>query len=764
MTTAQYTVQDKATLIRRIVDQLVSLKLIKDLNSEIELRSMNPGGNSSILYKGRPKGIALDKLDDQSFSLLAKVFSKNVQLNQSSEVQGSYFSVYADRKPILSVEARTGTVRSLNLPVRQSGQQQPASTQISPVQQEVFNRIIKSVEQTKASPVRNFITQLLKDIATAPQRGQQRRADERMAKTATALLNNFGRVENGQLVYQAAGYSIEKQADRTTVRDSSGSKVLQFTDSLVGSRIVASNVTNDIRYEFKAAKKQIAEGIALDPLERSRQLGRLAPQSEFLIAQEIGRLQAKQAASENAGWVVEAAIKLLERYGTATGKNTLAYENSELYSIQQDTKKNDLSIADKNGQVLLEMKGGQLTTLKLELQDIRNFGILQDYLMNNPVEIGSVLRDLEPQLQASEPRSQAPEPPPSEPEYQEQLSPKVSVSISEKQANISLGEKEVTVSQVVPNQSRSASVQPKQENPTVVSSHQSPQPQATGEAEQIYASAKYLLESYGSDLGSTARTYTAVTELVTPQPQQSTDRSQQPGQAASQNPQTRRVISAYNEALSTYEVNADRKAATDKIYSGVSLVSVSNVQDLDGGSSPELRKSERPTFYAIQDGEEYLVLPIPAMTSMQSKYMKGMFDVAGSASMIESLREPARFRADTQGNLHLVQKGSLITEGGKESDLPSRSNGTSAQNKVSSSEPATKVVMRSVEILRDYDRSTFSLSVTEPGETTRNVLQIDTKNGEIINKDIRPQDFQYLEELITQQSAQNREKGSQAEL
>jgi len=757
MTTAQYTIQDKAALIRRIVDQLLSLKLIQDLNSEIELRFMNPDGNSSILYKGRPKGITLDKLDDQSFSLLAKAFSKNVQLDPSSEVQGSYFSVYADKKPMLSVDIRTGKVNALNVPLRET-QRQSATTQISPVQQEVFNRIIQSVERTKASPVRNFITQLLKDIATAPQRGQQRRADERMAKTATALLKNFGRVENGKLAYQATDYSIEKQADRTTVRDSRGSKILQFTDSLVGPRIIASKVADDTRYEFKAAKKQIANGIALDPLERSRQLGRLAPASEVGISQAIGRLQAKEAAIYNAEWVVEAAVTLLQRYGTVTGKNTLVYEDASLYSITQDTSKNDLSVVDKNGQVLLEMKGGQLTNVQLEPQDIRNFGILQDYLMNNPIDKKSIFQDVEP-------RYQVPQPPPPEPQPQQRSTATANVSNYSQATKGQVAEFPQSES---PRQSQQIPEQPteaKQSRASMSAIEQGSQSQGTEQAKQIYSAANFLLESYGSDLGSTTRTYTATVEVTKSQRQESASTTSQSQTVEAQNSSpTRRVISAYNEALSTYEDNADRRAATDKIYSGVSLVSVSNVQDLDGDKSPELRKSERPTFYAIQDGEDYLVLPIPAVVSMKSTYLRAMYDVAGDEQRLESIREPARFRADSQGNLLLVQKGSLITEGGKESDLPSRSNGNLAKNKVSSNEPTTtKVGIRSMEIMRDYDKNTFSMTVTEPGEVSRNVLLIDTKDGIVINNNIQPQDFQYLEEITQQQRLQSQEKGNQLE-
>jgi hypothetical protein len=757
MATAQYTIQDKATLIRCIVDQLVSLKLIQDLNAEIELRFVDSAGNTNILYKGRPKGIVLDKLDDQSFGLLVKAFSKNVQPDPSSEVQSSSIFVYADKKPMLSVDRRTGKVNALNVPLRET-QRQTATTQISPVQQEVFNRIIQSVERTKASPVRNFITQLLKDIATAPQRGQQRQADERMAKTATTLLGNFGKLEDGKLVYQAAGYSIEKQADRTTIRDSKGTKILQYTDSLVGSRIIMSKVADDTRYEFKAAKKQIANGIALDPLERSRQLGKLAPALEIGISQAIGRLQVKEAAIYNANWIVEAAVTLLERYGTVTGKDTLAYEDPSLYSFQQDANKNDLSIADKNGKVLLEMKGGQLTNNQLEPQDIRNFGILQDYLMKNPVEKGSIFQDVEA-------RYQVPEPPLRELQPQQRSTATANVP---NYSQATEGQVAEFPQSVLPRQSQQIPEQPtelEQSRASMSAVEQGSQSQGTEQAKQIYSAANYLLESYGNDLGSTARTYMAKVEVTKSQRQESASTTSQSQTVEAQNSSpTRRVISAYNEALSAYEDNADRKAATDKIYSGVSLVSVSNVQDVDGDKSPELCKSERPTFYAIQDGQDYLVLPIPAMASMKSTYLRSMYDVAGDEPRLESIREPARFRADSQGNLLLVQKGSLITEGGKESDLPSRSNGNLAKNKVSSNESTTKAGIRSVEILRDYEKNTFSMSVTEPGETSRNVLLIDTKDGIVINSDIRPQDFQYLEELITQQQSQSLEKGDQLDL
>jgi hypothetical protein len=755
MTMTQYIVQDKATLIRRIVDQLVSLKLIQDLNAEVEIRS-----NSNVLYKGRPKGIALDRLDELNFSILAKTFSKNVQLDPSSEVQASSIFVYADKKPMLSVDGRTGKVNALNVPLRET-QRQSATNQISPVQQEVFNRIIQSVERTKASPVRNFITQLLKDIATAPQRGQQRQADERMAKTATTLLENFGRLDNGKLVYQAASYSIEKQADRTTVRDSRGSKILQFTDSLVGSRIIASKVADDTRYEFKAAKKQIANGIALDPLERSRQLGRLAPASEVGISQAIGRLQAKEAAIYNADWVVKAAVTLLQRYGTVTGKNTLAYEDASLYSITQDTSKNDLSVVDTNGQVLLEMKGGQLTNNQLEPQDIRNFGVLQDYLMNNPIDNKSIFQDesesIEPQFVLLSPKEKVDFP----------ISPN---PIVETQAKVGAEAKEAVVSQTLPYQFQT-STQFTDQEPEIVNERGVVRPQFVRPTEMIYSAAAKLLENYGSDLGSTAKTYAAVIEVVNPQPQASTDRpSQSQSSEAQNNPPTRRVISAYNEAMSTYESNPDRRAATDLMYSGVLKVEVANAMDvIDNAELPQLRSSIfKPTFYAIQDGKDYLVLPIPGQPSIKASTFRAMYDVVGEGSSIESIREPARFRSDENGKLSLVQKGSVLSdERVKEGDLPSPTKSTEnlSESSVSTSESATKKAgIRSVEILRDYDKNTFSMSVTEPGETSRNVLLIDTKDGIVVNSDIRPQDFQYLEELITQQQSQSLEKGDQLDL
>lgn len=377
--------------------------------------------------------------------------------------------------------------------------------------------------------------------------------------------------------------------------------------------------------------------------------------------------------------------------------------------------------------------------------------------MNNPVDMRKeIFQDLE-------------EP---EPQHQQRSTAKVSNSspTAESQTKAGIGEKEVGAAQAVPYQFQTSVQFSYEEDKDIVDERGYVKPQFVRPTENIYSAATKLLESYGSDLGSTARTYTAVIEVAKPQPQASTDRpsKSQSSEEGQNNPPTPRVISAYNEALSTYENNPDRRAATDLMYSGVLKVEVANTIDvIDNAELPELRSSLfKPTFYAIQDGKDYLVLPIPGQPSIKASTFRSMYDVVGEGSSIESIREAARFRADENGKLSLVQKGSLLSEGVKEADLSSKSTESLSESSVSTSDSATtKAGIRSVEILRDYDKNTFSLSVTEPGETSRNVLLIDTKSGFVVNKDIRPQDFQYLDELATQhQSVQSQERGNQVEI
>ncbi|MBC7880955.1 MAG: hypothetical protein H7Y37_06425 [Anaerolineae bacterium] len=125
-------------------------------------------------------------------------------------------------------------------------------------------------------------------------------------------------------------------------------------------------------------------------------------------------------------------------------------------------------------------------------------------------------------------------------------------------------------------------------------------------------------------------------------------------------PLMKNLLSTYNAVLSKYSENADRKAEIERRFvDGVKQVSVSNIQDVDGGEPPELRESDRATFYLIQDENDYLALPIPAMASMRSSYIREMYNITGYGASIICVDEVAVFQKQGNG-WRLVQKGAIV--------------------------------------------------------------------------------------------------------
>jgi hypothetical protein len=121
------------------------------------------------------------------------------------------------------------------------------------------------------------------------------------------------------------------------------------------------------------------------------------------------------------------------------------------------------------------------------------------------------------------------------------------------------------------------------------------------------------------------------------------------------------LLQRYNEIIDQYDNNPDRKSALEKEYGNqLILVSVNNPNDVDGDVPPELKQKEveKATFYCYFNDTSYLVLPIPGQASVNSKYFKAIYAVAGSGSSVASIEKPAQFKQ--QGNVwQLESKGNM---------------------------------------------------------------------------------------------------------
>jgi len=399
MADRQFIRKELPTLIRALVDRLNREKLVDDDNAEISLQLEQKGMNVP-LYRGRPNGLVSNQLasnPDTVTGLVRDALTRLVKDFGSVETgapgQRGYLNIFANGQQVASVTA-DGRIYRTPSQLREQPQlprsAERSGGEPSTPRRNVAQLIADAYEQDRRkNPVTSFMGTLLREMGDAQTRGAQRAEDTRVARTAVALINREGTLRNGRWIYEAAGYTVERQGNRYSVNDREGRTLLRFRQQLLGPQILENRLTDTVRGDFLQAesflRNRFSRGyrdyLTADAAERLDQLGALAARDQKGMAEQIALIKQQRQSLVNVPWVVSTARRLLqevpERYD---GRRV---SDNGFYLVEQDGL--NLKIWDKReSRLVIDLREEGLEAVDLTDLDLRNWAALRDFLERTP--------------------------------------------------------------------------------------------------------------------------------------------------------------------------------------------------------------------------------------------------------------------------------------------------------------------------------------------------------------------------------------------